>query len=305
MSNWYCVRSDERVVDITGSDTLSFLQTKLTADTRRWRMTGGGYGVATDINGKVLFDGTFGLSGRHAVAVLPAAHTEFALSHIDQYVIMEDVEAKQSDELVVEFPLATAATLGLSIDAEEPGHVLSFEVTGHEARAFQATGAVSAGDRLLVLIAEDAVQALVGATGAAEKSLDSRLSEEVAAGVPRIDRDFFHAKTIPLEAGLWAGVSLSKGCYLGQEVLERLFSRGSAARRLVAFGLEEGTVEAGADVLAGESVAGQVTSCVPKGTGAVGLVYIKRKFADADLSLEDGRAITRAGFVGGDWPKDP
>lgn len=305
MSNWYCIRSDERVVDIAGADTLSFLQTKLTADTRRWRMTGGGYGVATDINGRVLFDGTFGMNGRAVVAVFPATHVEFALAHIDSYVIMEDVEALASEELVIEFPIEMAAALGLSIDAEEPGHVLSFQLPGHSARGFQASGATVEGDRLLVLVSSEALPALVEHAGVVEKKLAVRLGEEIALGIPRLDRDFFHDKTIPLEAGLWSGVSLSKGCYLGQEILERLFSRGSAARRLVMFAAEGEAVEAGTIVYADGSPAGEVTSCTKNADGVRGLVYIKRKFADVALRLEDGRSISHNGFVGGDWPKDP
>ncbi|MFT6398691.1 MAG: folate-binding protein YgfZ [Bradymonadia bacterium] len=268
-------------------------------------MTGGGYGVSTDINGKVLFDGTFGMNGGGVLAVLPATHTEFALAHIDRYVIMEDVEATLSEDVVVEFPLEAASELGLRIDSEEPGHVLKFEFGGHTGRGFQATGSTTAGDRVLVLVSADAVEALANHVNAVERDLEDRIREEVVLGVPRIDRDFFVNKTVPVEAGLWNGVSLSKGCYLGQEILERLFSLGSASRRLVMFGIEGAVVAPGTVIRAGEKVAGEVTSCTESAAGTVGLVYIKRKFADANLTLEDGRSISHNGFVGGDWPQEP
>ncbi|MCX7789626.1 MAG: glycine cleavage system protein T [Chloroflexaceae bacterium] len=37
---------------------------------------------------------------------------------------------------------------------------------------------------------------------------------------------------IPLEAGLWSAVSFNKGCYVGQEIIARMESRGRLARQL-------------------------------------------------------------------------
>ncbi|HRO91299.1 MAG TPA: glycine cleavage system protein T, partial [Promineifilum sp.] len=52
----------------------------------------------------------------------------------------------------------------------------------------------------------------------------------IEAGLPR----FGHELTldyIPLEANLWADVSFNKGCYVGQEIIARMESRGKLAKR--------------------------------------------------------------------------
>jgi folate-binding protein YgfZ len=301
---WFCERTDERGVRISGSDNLSFLQTKLTADTRRWRMTGGGYGVATDINGRVLFDGTFGLLDAEVVAVFPADLFEAALEHIDRYVIMEDVECHPLDGSVFELPFSSEESLGLDPDREEPTRAESVDFGAGPALAFRAAGSTEEAPRLLVLGPATLGQWLRVA-GFEERSVVDMNRREVAAGVPRIGRDFFAGKTIPVEAGLWNGVSLSKGCYLGQEILERLFSRGSAARRLVHFSVEGPEPSAGDGVVSDGRDAGAVTSSATTAAGARGLAYIKRSFADAPIHLSDGRALTRIGYVGGEWPEQP
>lgn len=57
-------------------------------------------------------------------------------------------------------------------------------------------------------------------------------AERIAAGVPAWDRELTNT-TIPLEAGATWGLSHTKGCYVGQEVIERMWSRDRVARRLV------------------------------------------------------------------------
>jgi aminomethyltransferase len=53
----------------------------------------------------------------------------------------------------------------------------------------------------------------------------------VRAGEPAAGHELTDAY-IPLELDLWGSVSFSKGCYIGQEILARMESRGKLARRL-------------------------------------------------------------------------
>ena len=54
----------------------------------------------------------------------------------------------------------------------------------------------------------------------------------IRAGTPAFGRELTE-DTIPLEAGLYDWLSNTKGCYVGQEVIERMWSRDRIARRLV------------------------------------------------------------------------
>lgn len=59
-------------------------------------------------------------------------------------------------------------------------------------------------------------------------------AERIAAGSPAFGREIT-SSTIPVEAALVDWLSATKGCYVGQEVVERMWSRDRVARRLVGF----------------------------------------------------------------------
>ena len=72
------------------------------------------------------------------------------------------------------------------------------------------------------------------------------------------------ADTLLLETCLDDAVSFTKGCYLGQETVERIHSRGHVNRKLVGLTAEGDTVPVpGAPVLVDERPVGRITSAVP------------------------------------------
>lgn len=64
---------------------------------------------------------------------------------------------------------------------------------------------------------------------------------------------------IPLEVGLWPAVSFSKGCYIGQEIIARMESRGRLAKTLVGLQSKLELVP-GAELVAPDATRGIVTS---------------------------------------------
>jgi len=59
-------------------------------------------------------------------------------------------------------------------------------------------------------------------------------AERIAAGTPAFGAEL-RTDVIPLEANAYDWLSHTKGCYVGQEVVERMWSRGRAAKRLAGF----------------------------------------------------------------------
>jgi folate-binding protein YgfZ len=84
--------------------------------------------------------------------------------------------------------------------------------------------------------------------------------------------------TIPQEAGLnERAVSFTKGCYVGQETVARLFYRGKPNRRLRGLRLSEPT-EPGAELRLGERAVGRLTSAVVSpALGPIGLALVRRE----------------------------
>jgi len=124
---------------------------------------------------------------------------------------------------------------------------------------------------------DDAVAGLVAA-GWQEVGPVASLAYRIERGIPvqPVDVD---SSTIPQEAELeFDSVSFTKGCFLGQELVCRIDSRGHVnrfLRRLVP--LDDTRPVPGAEVMAGEKVVGAVTSVTPEGVAPVALGYVRRE----------------------------
>jgi aminomethyltransferase len=83
---------------------------------------------------------------------------------------------------------------------------------------------------------------------------------------------------------LWADVSFNKGCYIGQEIIARMESRGKLAKKLVQL-TADAPLEVGSTVRANGKNAGTVTSTAVGPHGAIGLGYVKTAVLEANKEL--------------------
>jgi tRNA-modifying protein YgfZ len=129
------------------------------------------------------------------------------------------------------------------------------------------------------------------ARGAREVSGDAAEALRVERGRPRFGFDMDES-TIPQEAGLnERAVSFTKGCYVGQETVARLYYRGKPNRHLRGLRLS-GPAEPGAELRLGEKVVGRV------GTVAAGrALAIVRREAQPGATLAVGDGATTAEVV--------
>jgi len=102
----------------------------------------------------------------------------------------------------------------------------------------------------------------------------------VEAGIPRYGIDFSEENLL-LEVGLEQAVSFNKGCYLGQEVVERIRSRGHVNRKLCGLLLEgQQPAQAGDPLRANGKEVGHITSSVlsPRLKRPIALGYLNKDF---------------------------
>ncbi len=126
--------------------------------------------------------------------------------------------------------------------------------------------------------------ALVAAGANAATSADAEIVR-VERGIPRYGSDM-DDNTIPQEAAInERAVSFTKGCYVGQETVARLFYRGKPNRHLRGLRLSK-PVAVGAEVAFGDRVVGSLSSSVDSpALGPIGLALIRRE-------VEPGATVT-------------
>lgn len=220
-------------ITFQGKDTLRYLQSKLTTDTRKWQASGGGFAYATDINGRIVGGGHFSMMPSGAVALyVDPGQTDALAAHFDKYIIMEDVTITRHH--------SKAAWLLMDADATADGSELTYGVHDQPAYATHEDAGVyavclqrSLQPATLLTGDEEAVASAVRVltdAGTPVVTWDAWRAREIEQGFVRPGFELALGETIPLEVGPDHGVEYNKGCYLGQEVIERLRSRGTPNR---------------------------------------------------------------------------
>jgi folate-binding protein YgfZ len=118
-------------------------------------------------------------------------------------------------------------------------------------------------------------------------------AHRIALGVPEGGKDYALGDTFPHEADLdlLNGISFTKGCFIGQEVVSRMKHRGSVRKRVVPVE-GEAPLRSGAAIMAGNAEIGSIGSVA--GARALALVRLDRAAeagAKAQPLLADGIAV--------------
>jgi len=190
------------------------------------------------------------------------ATRQLVYDHLDHYIIMDVVELEDVSDshcvLGVEGP--GAATLLVGLGAVLPEDDFAHAVWGDAIVArFSYTG--GPGYRIYAPIgARTAILTRLTEVGAVECDLKTADAVRLEFGRPRHGVEFSDQHLVQ-EAQLLSHISFSKGCYLGQEIVERVRSRGNVNRLLVRL-LVDSTEAPPAEspVYVGEKEAGKVMS---------------------------------------------
>jgi folate-binding protein YgfZ len=135
------------------------------------------------------------------------------------------------------------------------------------------------------------------AAGAREVSADAIEAARVEAGYPVFGVDMTD-DTIPLEAGIEGrAISMTKGCYVGQEVIVRVLHRGHGrvARKLVGLRIDGAVPARGTRLFAADREVGFVTSAAASPRlGTIAMAYVHRDFLAPGTTIEAATATGRA-----------
>jgi len=212
----------------------------------------------------------------------------------DEFVIVSDREAADS---VVEDLTRFKLRVDLTIGPVEPvvdlvGPQAAGVLAATSLAALQAP--LGALDRFFVL---DPKVDQLAAAGARPAGRLAYTAARVEMGEPIMGEDVDES-TIPQEAGslVTEAVSFTKGCYLGQELVARIDSRGHVNRQLRGVVLAENRLPpSGAEVVAGGEPVGSITSIAESLlVGApIGLGLIRREVepgTEVEIRWEGGTA---------------
>lgn len=287
-------------IEITGGDRAAWLHNLTTNEIKNLQPGEGKYVFALNVKGRVLFDGNVLVLPESLLVDIDRRWIESAVEHLSKYVIMEDVQiADRSNEfvrlaLVGPKAIDIAATWGSgNAEAMSQLHHEMIRIHEVECRMIRHDFAGQTAFELVVPadLAPEVWDHLIDTgkrVGISPTGLDALQVLRVEAGMPwsvqDIDGDVLPAETRQFERG----VSFQKGCYLGQEIVERLRSRGSPANLLVGLVFDGGNIGGGAILQHEGQAVGRVTTAVHshKLNRPIGLGYVKSALAEPDHQLQ-------------------
>lgn len=204
--------------------------------------------------------------------------------HLDRYIIADDVTLEDQTEhvatIAVEGPEAAAALAAIAApQPERPGSTMAWSY-GTVAR-LDTTGF---GGFFLMVPAEEKLAITVRLTdaGVLPASLEDARIARIESGRPRYGEEITERYLLQ-ETDQMRAVNFNKGCYLGQEIVERVRSRAQIHRILRRLELEtREPPDAGTKLKAGEADAAEIASAVfsPALGKTVALAYVRTPFAE-------------------------
>ena len=277
-------RHDVGRLRFRGGDRRSYLHGLLTNDIESLSPGSATYAALLTAQGRMISDMHVYEGGTDLLVSVPRTLAASVRDRFDQFIFSEDVSVEDITESTVQFgvygPSSTKVadvvrTSGLSADVVPSRE---FGIAGYEIIA--------------PLEASERLASMLDQAGAAPVDIESLEIVRVEAGVPRFLVDMTET-TIPLEAGIEdRAISMTKGCYPGQEVIVRVLHRGGGrvARKLVGIvlGPEAELPPERARVFSGDREIGTLTSVVSSRLLArpLALGYLHRDFIAPGTHVE-------------------
>ena len=280
-------------VAVAGPERAAFLQGLLTNDTASLISGRGCYAAWLTPQGRMLCDLHVLESGDMMLLDVPAADVTRIADRLEQFHFSEDVQIAALDTLRsvwVHGPEAARLLGHEEYDGWMPYENARVEFAGVPvviARVDQlgVPGFVIFTDAPQ----QDEVTRAIAAAGALHATPATLEAARIEARYPVFGIDMT-SDTLPLEAGIEdRAISLTKGCYVGQEVIIRVLHRGHGrvARKLVQLHVEGEPPSSNAKVFAGEREIGFITSAAksPR-SGPIALGYVHRDFLTPGTAVE-------------------
>lgn len=293
------------LLEVRGEDRVRWLDGMISGDVAALVAAGPGAGCYATLltnRGAIVADLHVGLLGETFLLESAREAMPRIQQTLERYIIADDVTLRDlSGESVgwgLEGPLAEAILEVATGDSQRLAEEAwaEREIAGHPVQiaAFGFTGE-RAHQLRMPPPATDAVLAALDAA-AREVGLESGLVRgdatalevlRVEAGIPLLGAEL-DEEVLPPEARLERAVSTAKGCYVGQEIVARLRSRGQVNHLLVGLRIEsDGLPVVGTLLMVEGRRTGEITSAVVSPSeGAIALGYVRREHAEPETRVD-------------------
>jgi folate-binding protein YgfZ len=286
---------------VTGGDRLRWLNGMVSNTVQSLPEGQGNYSFLLSVQGRIQGDCYVYRRAGDLLLDTSIDQVPKLLRHLDHFVIMDDVELADVSEQWTSFSLAgphapqVLATLGVtpSTSSLENACLASAKIGEVPCTLIELPKGVV--PRYEVWFAPEHVLAVwetLQAAGATACGLDAMEALRVLEAVPLYGLDL-NDRDLPQETAQTRALNFSKGCYLGQEIVERIRSRGKVNRQFRQFALQGALPnQLPLELRSGEQAVGRLTSVasLPQ-VLALGFIRVEAAERNQEITYEGGMAI--------------
>ncbi len=291
-------------INVTGKDRVRWLHNMVTNNARDLPVNRGNYNFVLNAQGRILGDMYIYNRGESLVLDTDATQVEALINAMKRFIIMDKVELNGvgSDSVSVGIcgPEAESVLLKAGINASgmEPLEIRDVGVESIAAALVRGPEQRPGWFEFWLNPnkAQDLWNLLVKA-GAKPVGAEALETWRVLRGIPSYGQDI-RDRDLPQETEQPQALNFTKGCYIGQEIVERIRSRGQVHRKFTGFAFGDSVPALGKYDFEGRALAEITTIArVPTAEGPrnIGLGYVRREAVAAGPKIAlDGVEATVA-----------
>lgn len=293
-----------RRVAVRGEDRFRWLSGMVTNMVRDLDPHGGAWNLVLNAQGRIQGDLTVWREDDALELEIAADQYARLMAHLEHFIIMDDVE-------LVPLGHEPAAETALGVTGPQAGAVLErmglpvlaapmtqtrIEWNGLDLRIARSHGVLAKHYEIWTPVTGiTRLWRMLTTAGASPVGSAMLEAFRVAEGIPAYGVDMAE-RDLPQETSQMRALHFNKGCYLGQEIVERIRSRGNVHKHLRSLELDGPPPVAGAELTIGDAQAGQITSAayLPLSAGkrlfAIGMIRAEAEAHNEPLTYGAGAA---------------
>lgn len=281
---------------VTGKDRVRWLHNMVSNNLRDLQLNHGNYNFVLNAQGRILGDLYIFNRGESVLLETDRNQVDALLTTLKRFIIMDKVELTDLGNAVTGIGIAgpkaagILAALGAEVEDLHPLEVQDRAIANIAVQVVRGPEPKPDWFEIWVEAAQgETLAKKIGNAGATPVGAEALETWRVLRGIPQYGKDI-RDRDLPQETGQTQALSFNKGCYIGQEIVERIRSRGQVHRKFTGFQFDGGLPAIGKFESEGRSFA-EVTSTarVPQPAGAdryIGLGYVRQDAVPAGGQLE-------------------
>ena len=291
-------------INVTGGHRVRWLNGMISNNVRDLQSGHGVYAFILNPQGHIQGDLYAFHRGDLFLLDMELAQRDKILQWLKRYIIADDVQLTDVSDKLTALGLTGPDSRKLmqraGIEVPDLAHLQFSDLTWHDTPVTILRSGEEATDSWQIWVAPERLSALWDGllnAGAKPTGTSALNLFRIAKGIPQYGVDI-RERDLPHETNQMRALNFNKGCYLGQEIVERIRARGAVHRQFTSFAVDGPLPAPGTKIQSEGKEVGEVTTSavlpLPDGDRPAALGYLRREAEGKELQAGEAKLVSNA-----------